>query len=136
MTKQSLFPLLAMAALSTSVAAAEPNWLNNDAHPSYRHAKAACTPIDDNLYAARLVAETIAKGAISQKLGGRVTATSTLVKNNVETASDSEQSEQLIERIELKSSHVLPELSMIESGQFHFDGTDHFCVWVGALTTR
>ena len=118
--------------LSPNALSNAPDWLNKHSHPSYRYTQSACALISSDPYTAKLIAETKAKGALAQSFGGHVTATSTLTKNDKELDGSNVSSEQLTERIEIRSSRKLSALTTISQGKYTIDNKEHFCIWLGS----
>lgn len=131
MAQKTVLFLMAFS-ISVSVSAATPRWVINDTHPKFAVSKAACSPVNGNASTAKVIAEAKAKGAISQAIGGKVTATSTLSKHFTDaTGGNGDGTEQYSERIEIKSSHHLNSVQRIEGGLFDIGNTPHYCVWMG-----
>ncbi|KGD63331.1 hypothetical protein Y5S_03317 [Alcanivorax nanhaiticus] len=131
MNKIPLLAGIALTLFSLICRAERPAWVDDSDHPSYQHSQSYCAPITNQVYDAKLIAGAKVRGAIAQALDSHITATSSLVKRSTESEADDIVSEQLIEQIEVKSSHTLSGFTVINQGVYSIEGRRYFCLWAG-----
>ncbi len=131
MIKIPLLAGIALTLISSTCRAERPAWADDSEHPSNQHSQSYCARITNQVYDAKLIAGAKVRGAIAQAFASHVTATSSLVKRSTETKADEVLSEQLVEKIEVKSNRTLLGFTVIRQGVYSIEGRKHFCIWAG-----